>query len=177
MPIYTVEKEGLQWSKLGAFGNRNTYMYVSQTAIPKLYLDTRDIVMAELGQIHAFSATADVWSSCTIELYVSFTVYFIDSELSLRMQCQQCGCEARIESVNNIATACALTLEFWNFSAEKLVCISNTLLLPALQQWFPTIVVFFCTRTCRCFVFKSVGIKLLHWRMHVCAWYRHPCTF
>lgn len=127
MPIYSVEKEGFQ--RLVSTLDRKYELpgrkYFSQTAIPRLYADTRDTVMAELKSISWFSATTDMWSSRTMEPYMSYTVHFIDQEWCLRNRCLQTLFLPEDHTANNIMDALKATLESWSLPVEKLICTTT----------------------------------------------------
>ena len=89
MPIYTVEKSGFQ-QLLKDFDPRYqlpSRKYFSQQAIPKLYNETREKIIQQLESVEFFSATTDMWSSNTMEPYMSYTVHFIDSHWKLQSRC------------------------------------------------------------------------------------------
>ena len=83
VPIYTVEKEGFR-QMLMAFDSRYTCVYqlpsrhyFSRTAIPTLYTQVRGSVIRDLQQAQFYVATTDLWSSVTVEPYISFTVHYV----------------------------------------------------------------------------------------------------
>ena len=83
MPIYTVEKDGFR-AMVEALNPRYQLPhrdYFSRTAIPELYEKTREQIAVKVKQeSQYFSATADLWSSCTSDPYVCVTIHYIDSE-------------------------------------------------------------------------------------------------
>ena len=126
MPIYSVEKEGFQRlvSTLDAKYELPRRKYFSQTAIPCLYSDTQHAVMAELQPISWFSATTDMWSSRTMEPYMSYTVHFIDKEWHLRNRFQTLFLPED-HTADNIMEALEATLESWSLPVEKQVCTTT----------------------------------------------------
>ena len=46
------------------------YIYFSKVTIPSLYVRTRETVTSELQGVEYFAATADMWSSNTLEPYI-----------------------------------------------------------------------------------------------------------
>ena len=76
LPIYTVEKPGFK-QLLTKFDSRYqlpSRSYFSRTAIPGLYTQIRNRLHTELKHVKFYSATTDLWSSVTMESYVSFTI-------------------------------------------------------------------------------------------------------
>ena len=123
MPIYSVEKAGFK-ALLRALDPRYelpSRKYFSQTAIPKLYAMTRDTVATELKQIKFFSATSDLWSSTTMEPYISFTVHYIDDTWALRSRCLQTLFIPEDHPAENIAESLQSTLESWGLSDHQLL--------------------------------------------------------
>ncbi|KAK6167190.1 hypothetical protein SNE40_021283 [Patella caerulea] len=84
LPFYTVEKSGFI-KMLKTFDSRYNLpgrKYFS-TAIPKLYQTVRDQVMEEVSEATYFAGTTDLWSSRTMEPYMSYTAHFIDRDWNL----------------------------------------------------------------------------------------------
>ncbi len=91
LPIYTVEKPGFQ-RMLKSFDSQYqlpSRKYFSETAIPKLYNQEKERVVAELSLVKSFAATTDMWSSETGQPFLSYTIQFIDNEWILRTYCLQ----------------------------------------------------------------------------------------
>ena len=81
--IYTVDKTGFR-DMISAIEPRYQLPhkdYFSRVAIVALYEDTRHSLLSRLkNEATYFSGTVDLWSSCTSELYLSFTVHYIDTK-------------------------------------------------------------------------------------------------
>ena len=92
MPIYTVEKDGFR-TMVEALNPRYQLPhkdYFSRTAIPELYERTREQLAAKVkNEVQYFSATTDLWSSCTSDPYLCLTIHYIDSEWNLQSHCLQ----------------------------------------------------------------------------------------
>ena len=91
MPIYSVEKEGFK-KLLHSFDSQYelpSRKYFSKTAIPKLYAKNREIVEEELKSVDYFSATADMWSSHSLQPYLSSTIHFVGDDWRLKTRCLQ----------------------------------------------------------------------------------------
>ena len=64
--------------------------YFSRVAIPSLYEETREQLCKGMREeCINFSATADLWSSCTSEPYLCLTVHYISSDCILKSHCLQ----------------------------------------------------------------------------------------
>lgn len=92
LPIHTVDKAGFR--ELVAVLNpryRLPYKdYFSRIAIPSLYEEKWEKLLHKIyDEILGFSATADLWSSCTTQPYICFTVHYIDLKWVLQSHCLQ----------------------------------------------------------------------------------------
>ncbi|KAK1904230.1 Zinc finger BED domain containing protein 1 [Dissostichus eleginoides] len=63
--------------------------FFSEVALPQLYNSTRQRVAKELEEVSFYSATTDLWSSRTMQPYMSLTVHFINNDWTLRSVCLQ----------------------------------------------------------------------------------------
>lgn len=59
----------------------------SKTVLPQLYSESREYVEKEHLLVSYFATNADLWSSCTRELYISVAVHFINSGWGLKSKC------------------------------------------------------------------------------------------
>ncbi len=142
MPLYSVEKDGFRRliqvldSRYELPGRK----YFSQVAIPQLYSRTRDSVLDELKNLKYFSATTDLWSSSTMEPYISLTVHFITEEWRLDSKCLQVLFIPEDHTGKNLAEALKLSLEQWSLQQDSLVAIttdngSNVILASQILGW------------------------------------------
>ena len=121
--IYTGEKTGFQ-RMLKCFDSQYqlpSRKYFSETAIPKLYNEVKERVVADLSQVKHFAATTDMWSSETGQPLLSYTVHFIDNEWKLRTYCLQALYLPVDHTASNIADALLATLENWNLDSSNQV--------------------------------------------------------
>ena len=92
VPVYTVDKAGFR-DMITAIEPRYQLPhkdYFSRIAIPALYEDTRQNVLPTLkDEANYYSGTADLWSSCTSDPYLSFTVHYVDTSWDLQTHCLQ----------------------------------------------------------------------------------------
>ncbi len=72
---------------------RSTIFLAESTLVSKQFpnytMKRKEGVLRQLQNIEFFSATSDMWSSNTMEPYMSFTVHFIDSDWKLQSRCLQ----------------------------------------------------------------------------------------
>ncbi|XP_076137121.1 E3 SUMO-protein ligase ZBED1-like [Alosa pseudoharengus] len=91
VPIYTVEKPGFI-NMIKVLDPRYVLpsrKFFSDVALPNLYNSTRQRVTKELEDVSFYSATTDLWSSRTMQPYMSLTVHFINNDWTLRSVCLQ----------------------------------------------------------------------------------------
>ncbi|KAK0155080.1 Zinc finger BED domain-containing protein 1 [Merluccius polli] len=77
VPIYTVEKPGFQ-HLLHTLDPRYKLpgrKHFGEVVLPRMYNTTRAKVTNKLGDVQFFSATTDLWSSRTMQPYLSLTVH------------------------------------------------------------------------------------------------------
>lgn len=82
VPIYTVEKpEFINMLKvLNPRYVLPSRKYFAEVALPRLYNNsTCEKIARELEGVSFYSATTDLWSSRTMQPYMSLTVHFIDN--------------------------------------------------------------------------------------------------
>ena len=77
----------------------------------------------ELDMVQFFAVTTDLWS--TSEPYLSYTVYYIDSDLSLQTQCLQTLYALKDHTAANLASVMTETLKMWRLVPSKQVCITT----------------------------------------------------
>jgi len=90
-----------------------------------LYEKTRERVAAEITSAHYFSSTTDMWSSSTMEPYLSYSVHFIDNDWVLQSRCLQTLFVPKDHNANNLSEVLAETLAQWRLEAGQQVCITT----------------------------------------------------
>ena len=87
LPIQIVEKEGFKTlvKKLDPRYELPTRKYMSKKAMPDLYSVTRQFVQSQIGTTEFFAATTDIWSSSTMEPYLSYTLHCISEDWQLKI--------------------------------------------------------------------------------------------
>ncbi|CAM4697888.1 unnamed protein product [Leuciscus chuanchicus] len=102
--------------------------YFADVALPHLYNTTREKIRSELKEMQFYSATTDLWSSRTMQPYLSLTVHYINTSWTLRSICLQTA-----YFPDNHTDA----LSSWGLSEERLVCMttdSGTNIIKALKD-------------------------------------------
>ena len=127
MPIYSVEKVGFK-KLLQSFDPQYelpSHKYFWKTAIPNLYDKNWEIVAAELKNVDYFSATVDMWSSHSLQPYLSYTIHFVGNDWKLKTRFLQTLYLPQEHTGENIADALLGTLESWNLDPTKQTCITT----------------------------------------------------
>uniref|UniRef100_A0A1B8XTJ4 BED-type domain-containing protein n=1 Tax=Xenopus tropicalis TaxID=8364 RepID=A0A1B8XTJ4_XENTR len=99
--------------------------YFSRTAIPNLYQQHRAKVEADLATIRHFSATTDLWSSRSMEPYLSLTVHFISDDWVLHSHCLQTSYFPDDHTGELLAAGLQEALDSWGVSEHRLVAITT----------------------------------------------------
>ena len=143
LPIHTVDKAGFR--ELVAVLNPRYDLphkdYFSRIAIPSLYEETRAKLLHKMHEeIVCYSATADLWSSCTTQPYMCLTVHYIDSKWVLQSHCLQAHYIPEDHTGQQLQDALGISLDEWYLDPKKLVSIttdsaSNIRLACQLLKW------------------------------------------
>ncbi|KAL2081527.1 hypothetical protein ACEWY4_023380 [Coilia grayii] len=126
-PINTVEGEGFK-RMLIAFDKRYALPsrhHFNRMVLPNMYQQCRDKVTKEVSAADEFAATTDLWSSRTMEPYISLTIHFIDTEFNLKVKCLQTAFMPEDHTGQNIADGLREALAEWGLNEGKLVCITT----------------------------------------------------
>ncbi|XP_038591229.1 E3 SUMO-protein ligase ZBED1-like [Micropterus salmoides] len=127
VPIYTVEKTGFinLIKTLDPRYELPSRKYFSEVALPKLYNITREKVSRELGELSFYSATTDMWSSRTMQPYMSLTVHFINNGWDLRSISLQTSYFPDDHTGELVAKGLRDALDCWNLSENRLCCMTT----------------------------------------------------
>lgn len=126
-PMYTVEHVGFK-KMVQTLDKRYTMpsrKYFSNVAIPAMYDSKRADVKAELREVKYFSATSDLWSSRTMEPYMSLTVHFITSDFEMKSRCLQTSFFPEDHTGQALAHGLKEALAAWGLDEERLACITT----------------------------------------------------
>lgn len=142
VPIYNVERDGFQkmihtLDKRYSIPSRNYFSYV---ALPAMYKKVRTVVEAEVQQADYFSATTDLWSSRTMEPYMSLTVHFIAIDFTMKSKCLQTSFFPDDHKGEILAQGLKDALASWSLEEEKMACIttdngSNIVKAISINNW------------------------------------------
>lgn len=138
VPIYTMEKTGFinLIKTLDPRYELPSRKYFSEVALPQLYNNTREKVSRELEELSFYSATADMWSSRTMQPYMSLTVHFINNAWDLRSISLQMSYFPDDHTGELVAKGLRDALDCWNLSENRLCCMttdSGTNMIKALR--------------------------------------------
>uniref|UniRef100_A0A673CIH1 BED-type domain-containing protein n=1 Tax=Sphaeramia orbicularis TaxID=375764 RepID=A0A673CIH1_9TELE len=99
--------------------------HFTRAALPALYEKRRHEVANELLGADFFAIMTDLWSSRTMEPYISLTVHFIDSDFNLNAKCLQASFLPEDHTGENIANGLKDAMAAWSLNEEKLVCLTT----------------------------------------------------
>lgn len=140
--LYTVEKSGFKHliHKLDPKYSLPSRKYFTKQEIPRLYAEVMERVKAKMGEAKYFSATTDLWTSCTNHPYLSYTIHFIDNSWQLQSFCLDTIPLFQDHTGQNIAEAIKDILENWELSPDNLVATttdngSNFIAGMAVLEW------------------------------------------
>ena len=114
LPIRIVEKEGFK----ALVKNLDPHYKLPSD----LYSKTRASVESQISKTEYFAATTDIWSSNTMEPYLSYTLHYV-SRLADKNYCLEMLYLPQDHTGINIADALETILESWNLKSEQQVCI------------------------------------------------------
>ena len=114
--------------------------YFTEKEMPKLYGQLRERVENDLCELKYYATTTDLWSSCTIEPYISLTIHYITDEWKLASRCLQTSYFPDDHTGEAIAEGLKDALESWGLREESQVCITtnngtNVVKAVTLNDW------------------------------------------
>ncbi|XP_033995699.1 zinc finger BED domain-containing protein 1-like [Trematomus bernacchii] len=141
-PVSTVSNQGFKQlvntlDKRYAMPSR---YYFSRSALPALYDKCRGEVERDVASADYFATTTDLWSSRTMEPYMSLTVHYIDADFNLKTKCLQTAFFPEDHTGQNIAHGLREAMAAWGLKEDKLVCMTtdnaaNIKLAPEVNGW------------------------------------------
>ncbi|XP_034040262.1 zinc finger BED domain-containing protein 1-like [Thalassophryne amazonica] len=142
VPFQTVERRGFK-TMIGAIEPRYelpSRKYFTETEMPRLYSELREKVERELCGLKYFATTADLWSSRTMDPFLSLTIHYIRDDWNLGSRCLQLSYSPTEHTAEEIAQGLKDTLESWGFKEESQVCITtdngaNVVKAASLNDW------------------------------------------
>ncbi|XP_010772682.1 zinc finger BED domain-containing protein 1-like [Notothenia coriiceps] len=140
--INTVQNEGFKnlmktLDKRYSVPSRN---YFSRTALPAMYYKILTTVETELKDVQHFATTTDLWSSRTMEPYMSLTVHFITSDFTMKSRCLKTAFFPVDHTGDEIAVGLMESLHSWSLDPKRMVCIttdsgSNIIKASDINKW------------------------------------------
>ncbi|XP_039510154.1 E3 SUMO-protein ligase ZBED1-like [Pimephales promelas] len=127
VPIYTVQKCGFQqllhhFNPKYQLPSRNFFMY---TEIPRIYNDTRDLIMQHLGEKPFYSCTTDLWTSRTADTFMSVTLQYITKSWELQSWCLGCCGLNTDHTAESLKEAFEEKLEDWKLDIARMSGITT----------------------------------------------------
>ena len=119
MPLYTVEKPAFRGMLKEFDSHFPVEAIFHELLFPTLYEQTRSSVAAEVQEIEFFSATTDLWSSKTMEPYLSYTIHYVGSDWQMHSRCLQTSFCSEDHTGENLAAALRASLESWNLDEHN----------------------------------------------------------
>lgn len=99
--------------------------YFTEKEMPKLYGQLRERVENDLRELKHYATTTDLWSSCTMEPYISLTIHYITDEWKVASRCLQTSYFPDDHTGEAIAEGLKDALESWGLREESQVCITT----------------------------------------------------
>jgi len=142
LPIYIVEKPGFK-QMLETFDPRYqlpSRKYFSKATIPALFNTTQSALASILHEVEYFSSTIDLWSSVSMQPYLSYTVHYISKDWKLHSKYLQTLFMPENHNGENLAESLRSVQESWNLQESKQVCLtadngSNLVQASRLLNW------------------------------------------
>lgn len=114
--------------------------YFLQTVLLNMYNTEREKVAAELRYVKHYAVTFDLWSSRTMEPYMSLTVHYIDDKWQLLTRVFETAYFPNDHTGDMIAQGLRQMLSAWDLKEENLDAITtdngtNVVKAAELNQW------------------------------------------
>ncbi|XP_056441010.1 E3 SUMO-protein ligase ZBED1-like [Gadus chalcogrammus] len=90
-----------------------------------MYNSVRASVQSELRSVDFFSATTDMWSSVNMTPYMSLTVHYLTTDLTLKSRCLETVFMPLNHTSDNIAEALRSAFDEWSLDEKKLACVTT----------------------------------------------------
>ena len=130
-PLSTVESKAFL-DMLAAFDNRYklpSRRTVSDEHIPQMYMKIKSDIQSAISEnkhdAPRFSFTTDLWSSATMEPYISLTIHFVNSEMSLKKYTLETKYIPDKHTGVNLALAIEELLGYWNLDLSDVQVITT----------------------------------------------------
>ena len=99
--------------------------YFSRVAIPALYEETCRQLEEKLSQCSFYSAKTDLWTSCTSEPYLVYTIHFIDNTWKIHSYCLKALYVPEDHTGESLQEAFHMILSDWYLDKSKQGAITS----------------------------------------------------
>lgn len=123
MPLYSVERKGFR-KMIEALNPRYSVpsrRFFADRVMNDLYHKTQGTVKANLNEADYFSFTTDMWSSRTLDSYMSLTVHYVNSNWELQAHCLGAFPFREDHTGEHIAQGVLDMLEEWGLPRRNVV--------------------------------------------------------
>ncbi|MBN3296042.1 ZBED4 protein, partial [Amia calva] len=126
-PVSTVGNQGFKklvntLDKCYAMPSRHHF---TRVALPTLHNKCCKEVANDASTAEYFATTMDIWSSRTMEPYISLTINYIDFDFNLKTKCLQTAFSPEDHMGQNIAPGLREVLAAFGLKEDKLICITT----------------------------------------------------
>ncbi|XP_039519610.1 E3 SUMO-protein ligase ZBED1-like [Pimephales promelas] len=142
VPAYIVSKDGFRRliQTLDKRYQLPSRTHFTRVAIPEMYEKCKAGVEYELKKVKFYATTTDMWSSRTMEPYMSLTVHYIDDNYEIKSRCLQTAYFPENHTGENIAQGLKEALASWGLCEDQQVSIttdngSNIVKAVTLNNW------------------------------------------
>lgn len=127
VPFQVVERQGFKdmVKTLDQRYDIPSRKYFAEVEMPHLHEEVRGRVEQELRQVKHYATTTDLWSSRTMDPYLSLTVHYITDEWKLHSKCLQTSYFPDDHTGTLIAQGLREALESWGLDERLQACITT----------------------------------------------------
>lgn len=105
-----------------------------------MYRKRRGEIERDLANIKYFATTTDLWSSRTMDPYMSLTIHYIDEDFAMQSRCLQTSFFPQDHTGESIAQGLREAMASWSLQEDRLVCITtdngaNVVKAASLNNW------------------------------------------
>jgi len=127
VPAYIVSKDGFRRliQTLDKRYQLPSRTHFTRVAIPEMYEKCKAGVEYELKKVKFYATTTDMWSSRTMEPYMSLTVHYIDDNYEIKSRCLQTAYFPENHTGENIAQGLKEALASWGLCEDQQVSITT----------------------------------------------------
>ncbi|RXN21005.1 zinc finger BED domain-containing 1-like protein [Labeo rohita] len=109
--------------------------YFSKVALPALYEKCQGGIEREITAVEYFATTTDLWSSRTMEPYMSLTIHYIDGDFTIKSRWLQTSFFPQDHTGDAIALGLREALASWRLVSISTDSGSNVIKAASLNKW------------------------------------------